>query len=181
MHIYLERVTIRRATADDADILAQIGALTFRESYADIIPPQDLADYTAHAFSVDLVRSELAEPKIVYLLAALSADTCAYAKLEPTPSPPEIKTARPMELMRLYAMPEWTGKGIGTKLIQASLKAAVRSGYRSCWLRVWQGNRRGIKFYQSWGFGQVGHEAYFVGGTSETVMLMSRSLEDLEI
>ncbi|MHC4705113.1 MAG: hypothetical protein ACYTFQ_31575, partial [Planctomycetota bacterium] len=62
MRIDLERVTIRRATADDADVLSRIGALTFRQSYADIIPPHDLADYTAHAFSADSVRSELANP-----------------------------------------------------------------------------------------------------------------------
>jgi GNAT superfamily N-acetyltransferase len=181
MHIDLERVTIRRATTNDADTLSQIGALTFRQSYAEIIPPQDLAEYTAHAFSVELMRSELAEPKIIYLLATFSLETCAYAKLEPTPPPPQIKTARPVELMRLYAMPERTGKGIGTKLIQASLKAAVQAGYRSCWLRVWRGNTRAIKFYHNWGFGRVGHETYFVGRASETVMLMSRSLEDLEI
>ena len=56
MHIDLERVTIRRATVDDADALGRIGALTFRQSYAEIIPPQDLADYTAQAFSVGLYQ-----------------------------------------------------------------------------------------------------------------------------
>ncbi|MHC4624268.1 MAG: GNAT family N-acetyltransferase, partial [Planctomycetota bacterium] len=162
-------------------VLARIGALTFRQSYADVIPPQDLADYTAHAFSADLVRSELADPRIIYLSAVFSSETCAYSKLEPTPPPPQIKTAHPIELMRLYAMPECTGKGIGTKLMQASLTEALRSGYRSCWLRVWRGNTRAIKFYHNWGFGQVGHEAYFVGRASETVMLMSRSLENFEI
>jgi len=92
--------------------LARLGRLTFRQSYAGIIPPPDLVDYTSRAFHVDLVRSELTEPTIIYLLAARGDNIWAYAKLHPTPPPPKIKAACPVELMRLYVLSDKAGKGI---------------------------------------------------------------------
>lgn len=180
MHIDREKVTIRTAVTDDADVLARIGELTFRKSYADIIPPDDLASYTASAFSPDLIRSEIRDPGTIYLLAALDIDICGYAKFQPTTPPPQITAARPVELMRLYVMPGCTGNRIGSKLIGTGLRAAAAAGYHYCWLRVWQGNKSAIKFYHGWRFDEVGSEPYQVGNAAETVLLMVRTLEDLK-
>jgi ribosomal protein S18 acetylase RimI-like enzyme len=81
----------------------------------------------------------------------------------------------------LYVLPEWIGKGIGTKLIKKSLGAALEGGYHSCWLRVWDGNERAIMFYRNWGFREVGSEAYYVGQCRETVVLMVRVLRKVSI
>jgi ribosomal protein S18 acetylase RimI-like enzyme len=174
-----EKVTIRRAATDDTDVLARIGRLTFAQSYADIIPPQDLESYTRGAFNPDLITSELSDPRTIYLLACFEINTCGYAKLQPTPTPPQISVPGPVELMRLYVVPGCTGNGIGSKLIKAALEAAAAADYHSCWLRVWVGNKQAIKFYRSWRFDEVGSEPYQVGQASETVLLMVRNLQDL--
>ena len=180
MHIDCEKITIRTAATDDADVLARMGKLTFRKSYADIIPPEDLASYTATAFSPDLIRSEIRDQATIYLLAAVDMNICGYAKLQPTAPPPQITAPRPVELMRLYVMPGFTGNGIGSKLIRTGLIVAAEAHYHSCWLRVWRGNKSAINFYRNWRFGEVGREPYQVGKTSETVLLMVRTLQDLK-
>jgi len=151
-----------------------MGALTFTQSYARIIPAEELASYTSRAFSLEQLKSELTAPEIAYLLALAGTTACGYSKLARTAPPLQIKGPNPVELARLYVLPEWTGKGIGTTLIRESLDAAVELGYCSCWLRVWTGNERAIKFYRRWGFCEVGREPYNVGRCSEMVLLMTR-------
>ena len=174
----LTEIAIRRPTLEDAEVLAQMGKATFSRSYECVIPPKDLADYTADAFSVKRIRAELANPAIIYFLATCKTTPCGYAKLEPTPLPGGIDMPKPIELARLYASLGWMGKGIGTKLIEAGLEAAVQTGYRSCWLRVWDKNEWAIEFYRRWGFSKAGAEPYFVGQTSEPVIIMTRPMAD---
>ena len=174
----LTEIAIRRPTLEDAEVLAQMGKATFSRSYECVIPPKDLADYTADAFGVDRIRAELNNPAIIYFLATCKNSPCGYAKLEPTPLPGGIDMPKPIELARLYASLGWMGKGIGTKLIEAGLEAAVQTGYRSCWLRVWDKNEWAIEFYRRWGFSKAGAEPYFVGQTSEPVIIMTRPMAD---
>lgn len=179
MYIDPEKVTIRRAATDDAGVLARIGGQTFAQSYADIIPSQDLESYIAGAFDADLIASELMDPRTIYLLAGTDTNICGYAKLQPTPTTTQIGVPDAVELMRLYVVPGYTGNGIGSKLIEAALEAAAAADYRSCWLRVWVGNKQAIRFYHRWKFDEVGSEPYKVGQASETVLLMVRDLHDL--
>jgi GNAT superfamily N-acetyltransferase len=162
---------------DSGDITIRKAGLG--ESYARIIPPDDLAAYTGQAFGLEQVRSELTDADVIYLLALAGDCVCGYAKLVPTRPPPEITAGGAVELKRLYAAAGWTGKGIGTQLIEAALKAAVGAGYRCCWLQVWQGNAGAVRFYRKWDFREIGSRPYAVGQTSETVLLMVRPLNDL--
>lgn len=169
-------ISIRRAAAKDADILAQMGKLTFTQSYASILPAEELESYTGQAFSFEQVVAELGDAEITYLLALAGTKPCGYSKLAPSPPPSIVGNSKPVELTRLYLLPEWVGNGIGTMLIEKTLAAAIERGYRSCWLRVWTGNERAIDFYRRWGFREVGREPYNVGKCSRTVLLMMRGL-----
>jgi hypothetical protein len=106
-------ISVRKATVRDASILSDIGELTFTHSYASIIPTEQLASYTRRAFSVGQLRSELTISRVVYLLAIHKTTPCGYSKLEPTTPPPQIVSPNPVELVRLYVLPQWTGKRIG--------------------------------------------------------------------
>ncbi len=169
-------IFIRRASPEDARILSNMGELTFTRSYASIIAAQELASYTSRGFSIEQIESELAAPQITYFVALAGTIPCGYSKLAPTPAPPAVEGVKPVELARLYVLPERTGMGIGGELIAASLDTAFEQGYRSCWLRVWQGNEKAIEFYRRWGFRRVGSEPYYVGKCSQTVLLMIRDL-----
>lgn len=171
-----KHISIRRAETKDAGVLSDMGKLTFTQSYASIIPVEELAGYTSRAFSLEQIGAELSTGEITYLLAFAGTEPCGYSKLVPSSPPPAINGPNPVELVRLYVLPEWTGKGIGTRLIKETLDAAVERGYSSCWLRVWTGNERAIEFYRDWGFRAVGHEPYNVGRCTETVVLMIREL-----
>ncbi len=169
-------ILIRRASPADARTLSTMGELTFTRSYASIVPAQELASYTRQAFSIEQIELELAARQITYFLALAGTIPCGYSKLAPTPAPPAVEGVKPVELARLYVLPERTGTGIGTELLKASLDAAVEQDYHSCWLRVWEGNDKAIEFYRRWGFREVGSEPYRVGRCSRNVLLMIRDL-----
>lgn len=171
-----KHISIRQAGAKDASVLSQMGKLTFTQSYADIIPAGELANYTSRAFSLEQMGAEMGAADVTYLLALAGTEPCGYSKLAPSAVPPAINGSNPVELARLYVLPEWIGKGIGTMLIKEALDAALERGHYSCWLRVWTGNERAIRFYHHWGFREVGSEPYNVGKCSETVLLMIRDL-----
>jgi diamine N-acetyltransferase len=174
----LKHISIRCAEVKDASVLSQMGSLTFTQSYARIIPAEELVSYTSRAFSPERIQMELDAAEVTYLLALGETGPCGYSKLAPSAVPPAINGPNPVELARLYVLPEWIGKGIGTVLIEKSLAAALERGYRLCWLRVWTGNERAIDFYHCWGFREVGREPYEVGKCSETVLLMMRGLKE---
>ncbi|HSE31125.1 MAG TPA: hypothetical protein VLA93_06080 [Pyrinomonadaceae bacterium] len=52
-------VTVRRAKADDAKLLAELGARTFQDTFSAENNAEDMADYIASAFNVPQQIAEL--------------------------------------------------------------------------------------------------------------------------
>ena len=55
------RITVRRAIPADASTLAELGASTFTETFAEANTPEDFAAYMAAAFGESIQREELEE------------------------------------------------------------------------------------------------------------------------
>lgn len=168
-----EMITIHKATAADAIVLAELGACTIRQTYGEAFSSEDIDRHIEENFSVTHLNAELANPETLYLLATVNQQPCGYAKLRPTSTPCAITGPRPIELVRLYLDSEWIGQGIGAKLMQTALEFAVNNGFGTSWLRVLEGNSRAIAFYRRWGFVEVGSELYPAGEISVPVLLMA--------
>jgi GNAT superfamily N-acetyltransferase len=65
-----------------------------------------------------------------------------------------MPTARPgdAELRRLYVIPERWGQGIGSRLLDAALNRAGRTGGTTAWLRVLEKNDRARAFHENRGW-----------------------------
>lgn len=163
---------IEEPRVEDAGPLAMLAARTFRAAYQSVLGEADLACYEQEAFSEARVRSEIADPHVRLRVVRCGDALCGYSKLEETPAPAEIRSARPIELVRLYVEGTSQGRGYGRLLIEDALE---RAGHNTaCWLRVWVRNRRAIDLYRRCGFEVVGEEPYEVGRARETVLLMLR-------
>ena len=169
---------IRPAEESDAEGLAYLGAHTFSDTYSRTLSAEDLDDYLRRAFSPERMLKDITDPDVLLFLGLISDTACAYIKLQPTPVRQCIHGANPIELLRLYVLPGWKGRGIGTALMDATLKSARDKAYKTCWLKVWEQNTRAIEFYANKGFSTAGDEPYPVGDTSRNVILMARALQD---
>lgn len=167
-------ITIRRATAADNELLAEIGAETFYDTFAADNTPADMRAYLAASFGPEKQARELADPRFVFLIAEMDGHAAGYAHLRQTPAPDCITGARAIEIGRLYVRAEWIGRGVGAALMRACLDHAARQNADTLWLDVWERNPRAIAFYRAWGFVQVGTQIFQLGDDRQTDWLMQR-------
>jgi len=172
-----ETFSIRPAEERDADSLADLGARTFADTYSSILPAEDLGVYLREAFSAKRMVEDITSQEVLLFVASTSEAVCAYIKLQPTTAPEPVEVINPIELIRLYILSGRQGCGIGTALMNAAFAAARDRAYTTCWLKVWEGNRKAIGFYKSKGFSQIGNQAYPVGNVCRNVILMACPLE----
>ena len=168
---------VRQAIADDADLLAELGARTFCETFAAHNSAEDIAVYLASAFGPALQAIELADPASLFLIAEVDGIAAGYAKLKPGDPPPGVTDEQPVELVRLYVAQEWLGRSVGAALMQACIDEARQKGYHTVWLGVWEHNDRARAFYRKWKFREVGTHIFQLGGDAQTDILMERSIE----
>ncbi len=84
-------VAIRHGTADDHALLAELGARTFRDTFAANNAPEDMAMYLAHAFTPEKQAAELADPSSSFLIAEVGGvPTAPSTEIRPIlPCPPQ--------------------------------------------------------------------------------------------
>lgn len=170
---------IRYATSSDNRLLAEIGAETFRDTFAADNTPEDMARYLAEAFSPERQAAELAEPDSLFLIAEIGTDVAGYARLKfrPMPDADAVGTDGSVELARLYARNSWIGHGVGAALMNACQAAARERACTTIWLGVWERNQRAIRFYEKSGFTAVGEQIFQLGNDAQRDLIMARPVE----
>lgn len=169
-------LTVRRASADDAGVLAELGARTFSDAFAADNRPEDMAAYLASAFSPEQVKSELLDPLSTFLLAYTDGAPAGYAKLYAGRAHASVAGANPIELARIYVSQNFLGRGVGPSLMRACLDEARGKGHQTIWLGVWERNARAIAFYRKWDFREVGTQIFQLGSDRQTDVVMERDL-----
>ena len=169
-------IHIRTARASDNDLLARIGAQTFREAFGPDNTPEDMAAYLARSFGPEKQAAELAEPGTTFLVAEVEDEAVGYARLREGPAPDCVDADRPIEIVRFYSIASWIGHGVGAALMSACLDQAPRRGRDVIWLDVWERNARAIAFYRRWGFVEVGTQPFVLGSDVQRDLLMARAV-----
>jgi diamine N-acetyltransferase len=171
-----EIVTVRTASHKDISLLAELSTTTFRNTFAQDNTPEDMEAYLTENFSEEKLGQELSDPLATFLLAELSGKPLGYAKLNAGDPDASVTGTKPIELVRLYVLPESIGHGIGARLMKESIDTATRRGFETLWLGVWEHNHRALGFYQKWGFEEVGSHLFQLGSDAQTDLIMQKSL-----
>ena len=169
-------LTIRRADPEDAGLLAELGALTFSETFAADNSPEDMAAYLAASFDLAQQSAELNDPASTFFIAEVGGLAAGYAQLHAGEPAEGVEGSKPVELVRLYVSREWLGRGVGEALMRACVDEARRAGHETIWLGVWERNGRAQAFYRKWNFRAVGEHVFLLGSDPQTDILMERAL-----
>ena len=167
---------IRRASIEDAKLLADLGARTFVETFAEENTPEDMAAYLAASFSVGRLTEELTDPLSTFFIAEVDGSAAGYAKLHPGEVAEGVEGQRPIELVRLYVAQAWLGRGVGPALMQRCVEEARQMGFQTIWLGVWERNHRAQAFYRKWKFDEVGEHIFQLGSDPQRDIVMQRAL-----
>jgi GNAT superfamily N-acetyltransferase len=157
-----ERLSIRRAQFEEANLIAVLGSATFYEAYYEQDAPLALASYILESFSVAQIRIELESPGSEFFIIFLDEKAVGYAKLREDPPAPGVTSENAMELQRFYAVERVWGKGLAEILLNYVLDEARSKGFDTLWLGVWEENIRGRRFYEKHGFTDTGGRLEFV-------------------
>jgi GNAT superfamily N-acetyltransferase len=169
-----KQVVIRNASAADALLLAEMGAKTFYDTFAPQNTPENMKAYLASSFSLEKQAAELSDAASFYLIAEVEGSPAGFALLRTGVAPSCVRGTHPIEVVRIYALKEWIGHGVGHTLMQACLEEAGRRGCDTLWLGVWEHNPRAITFYRKWQFEEVGSHPFQLGSELQRDLLMQR-------
>ena len=171
---------VRQAGNSDATRLAELGALTFRETFAANNSPEDLAAHLVTAFGPDIQASELADPAIRYGIAEVDGEPAGYAQLVFGHTSHGVTGDRPVEIRRIYARRAFHGQGVGAALMTWCLEKARMAGADTVWLGVWERNASAIAFYERWGFHVVGEHEFLLGMDRQRDLVLQRTSDRRE-
>jgi len=169
-------MNIRYGIIDDAKMLSELGAKTFYDSFARDNTPENIAIYLKKSFSIDIQKTELSNPEIVFLIAEMEGIPIGYVKLNLNHDHDSQIDPKAMELERIYAEQEYIGKGVGKELMQACRNEAKQRGCDRIWLGVWEKNPRAIGFYKKWGFKEVGTHLFMLGNDPQKDFILELEL-----
>lgn len=154
----------RPATLADAPALARLGADTFVAAFGHLYKPEDLAAFLGEVHNPEAVAGEIAGDECTHCLVEHEGELVAFCKLRyPTKFTDYSDAANPIELGQLYALPGFTGSGIGGKLMDWALAQARAGGHDAVLLSVYAENFGAQRFYQRYGFGKIADITFRVG------------------
>lgn len=170
---------VRLARLDDANDIARIGHRSFREAFAAGTHPDDLADYLREAFDPVAIAVELQQRSNTFYLA-LSPDDgspVGFAKMVDGPADPSVRGETPIQLSRLYILPDHHRLGLGGALLQVCLAHARARGHATLWLGVWENNQPALAFYARNHLELVGSKTFVVGRDEQCDLVMERPVD----
>ncbi|MDD2402531.1 MAG: GNAT family N-acetyltransferase [Clostridia bacterium] len=135
---------IIKATLDDVKDISRIHALSWKSAYTEIIP-QDYLNELKEDFWVPAFTTWIRDNVLIVLLIFEngSAVGCvAYGKSR------DKSLSNWGEIVSIYLLPEYFGKGYGDKLLETALLDLKQLGYQNVYLWVLEENQRARHFYE---------------------------------
>ncbi|WP_425804852.1 GNAT family N-acetyltransferase [Desulfitobacterium sp. Sab5] len=146
---------IRKATIEDVKDISRIYALSWKFAYKGIIPQAYLdeldEDHWESAF-VDWIKDNVLTAQILFENSE-PIGCVAYGKSRDKLLPDCG------EIVSLYLLPEYFGKGYGNKLLDSALSDLKEFGYERIYLWVLKDNQRARRFYEKNGM-QCNNDEY---------------------
>ena len=157
----MSEIAYRAAMLADAPTISALFAKSFTATFGTLYAPHDLAAFLAQ-LSPEAFAGEIADPAFAFRLAEAGSELVGYLKLGP-PNLPGDTPAGSIELRQLYVDAAWHGEGIAPALTDWAFKEARRRGARHMQLSVYIDNHRARRFYERYGFVEVGKYQFKVG------------------
>lgn len=189
-----EAVKLRRATSEDADALALVGAATFLEAFTWMLPGADILAHCTKNHSAESYRAALAKPntRITLAIAATSGAPVGYAMVTDPDLPSFSVQPGDIELKRIYLLSRFRPRlyapvlddagqpqanlGAGQALMNAAIADAESMGFRRLLLGTHENNQRAIAFYRRNGFAEAGTRTFRVGSQCCCDLIFARPL-----
>ena len=160
-------IIIKRADVFHAGAIALIGKASFRHAFEHLFKDkEDLFEYLEYTYDpVKLSRSIRKESR-VYFLATYNGDPVGFAKVKTHSLNDKIDSVSQIEFQKIYVLPQYQGKGVGSALLLEVTKLAKEISPDYIWLDTHVGNEKAIRLYEKNGFQKIGKHFFTIGSQS---------------
>ncbi len=161
MNEIIEYFTPRK---DSTLSLCAMARQAFSETFSRLYDPLPFAHFLEEAYGPGgSMEHDLADPLILWQVAAVNGQPIGYAKLSPLRAPAPNPQFGAMELQQIYVLALWHGRGVGERLINWALRTARNERASEIYLTVFDHNTRAKRFYSRHGFSEVGRCTFQLG------------------
>ena len=172
----MNTIEIRKATVADLETIKNISIQTFKETFAAVNTPENIANYVNESFNSEQLKMELNNFNSQFYVAYLNTKVVGYLKINVGDAQTETISKNTLEVHRIYVLQKYHGKNIGQLLIDEVKKIAQHSSVDCIWLGVWEENHRALRFYTKNGFIVFDKHVFTLGNDDQTDLLMQLSL-----
>jgi ribosomal protein S18 acetylase RimI-like enzyme len=149
-------ITITTALPEDIPALQATAAASWWATYGEYLPASFIEDFLARAYSSARLLAQLADPQSCFLVVksngALNEALIGFGQAGPPLPRHDHAPVAAADLHRLYLLPAWQRRGIGSRLL-AELEAWLRGrAYPHYGAYVHERNEPARHFYARQGF-----------------------------
>ena len=173
----MNTIEIRKSTVSDLETIQNISIHTFKETFAAVNTPENIANYVKESFNSEQLKTELNNANSQFYVAYSNAEAVGYLKINFGDAQTESINENALEVQRIYVLQNFHGKNIGQLLLDKVKKIAKSSGVDSVWLGVWEENHRALRFYTKNGFVVFDKHVFMMGNDEQTDLLMQFRLQ----
>ena len=171
------KLTIRQATPADAAALALVGAASFLETYAHMIPGGDMVAHCTAKHSADTYAAWLKDASVTIWIAETEAKSpIGYLVLSRATLPEASPHPEDLEVQRIYVLSRFHRTGMGYALMNLAVAKVLTKGANRIVLGVHNDNARALAFYQRNGFAVIGEREFSVGASVFHDSVLARKL-----
>ena len=164
----------RDATAADLPAIGRIFRQSFCDTFAHLYRREDL-DAFLGKFTPEAWTEEFNDPRYRFRVAEVDGGIVGFVKLGPSALPIDT-SASAIELRQLYVLKDHHGSGLAVALTDWAIAEARRRGAQELYLTVYTDNHRARRFYDRYGFEEVGRYDFMVGNQADEDIIMRKRL-----
>jgi len=168
-------IAYRDAVPADGPELAQMARRSFTDTFGTLYRQEDLALFLDQAFGSSGLPADLTDPAYRVRVATEQGRIVGYCKVGPVTFPGEWPETA-MELHQLYILSDHHGAGLAAVLMDWALDAMRAQGASEVILSVYVDNHRARRFYERYGFEEIGKYTFMVGDHEDDDRLMRLTL-----
>lgn len=171
-------MTIRQATIADLDLLVSIARQSIFAAFSpEKYPGNPVQQYLDDAVTGPVYAQEFTNRRATFWLAENEqGEAIGFLKLQRHAPPRRLPVRHALEIVRLYLLDQYIGRGYGRQLMQHSLDYARQQGYQAVWLGVWEHNAPALVFYEKMGFTRFGWHVFSFGGERQRDLWLWRTV-----
>lgn len=163
-------ITYRPADVSDAEAIDTVFRHSFKNTFGHLYRPEDLEAFLGK-FTLDNWQAELADERFRIRIAEADGQPVGYVKMGP-PELPVTRERPAIEIRQFYLLQEWHGVGVAQALMDWAMDEARGRGAEDIYLTVFTDNHRARRFYQRYGFEEIGPYKFMVGEQADEDVIM---------